>query len=319
MANLKALINDIEKDFGKEAVCGDYVEVDRMGTGSVSFDKALGGGWAMGRIVEIVGMESSGKTTIALTACRQCQSEKGRAVGYIDMEQSIDLDYAKSIGVDLSEDKFVLCQPDNAEQGLTILKKMVNYPEIGIVVVDSVAALQPKAVIAGEVGDAKIGVLARLLSTQIPIVATQAKKNGCLVMFINQYRKEIGCMYGSGNVTPGGLALKFYASQRVEVSKNGQKVDGDDTVTGVKTKVRVIKNKVAPPFRRAEFLITFGVGIDVLQEIADMAIEAGIIIKKGSWFSYDGTNIGQGIDSVKQLMRENSYFLDEVRNKLVEL
>lgn len=307
------MIAGIEKEFGKEAICGNYIDVERVPSGSLVLDEALGGGYGLGRLVELFGYEASGKSTLAIHACKSIQ-DTGRSAGYIDTEQAMDPDYMRALGVDLSPEKFVLSQADSAEMALTIMRRMLDCPDIGIIVLDSIAALVPKARIDGEVGDAVIALVARLMSAELPLIAQKAKKNKTLVMFINQYRSNIGFM-GSANTTPGGNAMKFYASQRVEVCRVGNKKEGDD-VTAIRSKVTVKKNKIAPPFKQAEISIAFGKGIDIMQEILDFAVGQGIIKKSGSWFSYEGANLGQGEANIKTILADNPELLEEIRGKI---
>lgn len=314
--SIKNIIASIEKDFGKEAVCGTQPNVEFLSSGSILIDRALGGGWAKGRIHEVLGFEASGKTSVSLHACIQAQKE-GKAVGYIDTEQAMDLEYAKGLGLSLDEDKWLMSQPDNGEQALEIAKKMIASPDFGVVVIDSVAALTPLAIIQGEAGDAKIGLRARLMSSQLPVIIPLAKKSNCVVIFINQYREKIGVAYGNPNIPTGGNALKFYATQRVEMSKFGTEKEGDIEVA-IKTRVKVLKNKVAPPFRKAEIPIRFGVGLDLFAETLDLAVELGIIKKAGSWFSYEEKRLGQGSGSVISLFEEDSDFYNKVRNEVIQ-
>lgn len=307
------MIAGIEKEFGKEAICGNYIDVERVPSGSLVLDEALGGGYGLGRLVELFGHESSGKSTLAIHACKSIQ-DTGRSAGYIDTEQAMDPDYMRALGVDLSPEKFVLSQADSAEMALTIMRRMLDCPDIGIIVLDSIAALVPKARIDGEVGDAVIALVARLMSAELPLIAQKAKKNKTLVMFINQYRSNIGFM-GSANTTPGGNAMKFYASQRVEVCRVGNKKEGDD-VTAIRSKITVKKNKIAPPFKQAEISIAFGKGIDTMQETLDFAVGQGIIKKSGSWFSYEGANLGQGEANIKTILADNPELLEEIRGKI---
>lgn len=307
------MIAGIEKEFGKEAICGNYIDVERVPSGSLVLDEALGGGYGLGRLVELFGYEASGKSTLAIHACKSIQ-DTGRSAGYIDTEQAMDPDYMIALGVDLSPEKFVLSQADSAEMALTIMRRMLDCPDIGIIVLDSIAALVPKARIDGDVGDAVIALVARLMSAELPLIAQKAKKNKTLVMFINQYRSNIGFM-GSANTTPGGNAMKFYASQRVEVCRVGNKKEGDD-VTAIRSKVTVKKNKIAPPFKQAEISIAFGKGIDTMQEILDFAVGQGIVKKAGSWFSYEGANLGQGEANIKTILADNPELLEEIRGKI---
>ena len=252
-------------------------------------------------------------TSLAIHACREVQ-DMGRSAGYIDTEQAMDPDYMRALGVDLSPEKFVLSQADSAEMALSIMRRMLDCPDIGLIILDSIAALVPKARIDGEVGDAVIALVARLMSAELPLIAQKAKKNKTLVIFINQYRSNIGFM-GAANTTPGGNAMKFYASQRIEICRMGNKKEGDD-VTAIRSKVTVKKNKIAPPFKQAEISIAFGKGIDIMQEILDLSIEQGIIKKNGSWFSYNGTSLGQGEVNVKTVLSDNPELLEEIRKQI---
>lgn len=317
---LKQVISNIEKRFGKEAIAGQKIEIDFVRSGSLSLDIALGGGYPKGRIIEIYGAESSGKTTLALHLAAEIQ-KTGKKVGYIDMEQALDPDYAESLGVkiDIGEpnSSFILSQPDDGETAFEIARELIKAEEIGLIVIDSVSALVPRAVIQGEAGDAKIGLTARLMSSMIPTLLSAAKKSECIVLFINQIRDVIGNFYGPSTTTSGGNALKFYASQRLEVAKAGQEKDGEEVIAN-KTRVKVIKNKVAPPFKRAEFLIEFGVGIDKFSETIDMAVNYSVINKSGSWYSYNEIKLGQGLSNVKNLLSDNFELYEEIRSKLIE-
>lgn len=317
---LKKAIENIQKRFGKEAIAGEKVEVEFVNSGSLSLDIALGGGYPMGRIVEIYGAESSGKTTLALHLCAEVQ-KLGRKVGYIDMEQALDPYYAEQLGVkvDIGEpdSSFILSQPDDGETALEIAREFVKVEEIGCVVIDSVSALVPKAVIQGEAGDAKIGLTARLMSSMIPTLLASVKRSDCIVVFINQIRDKIGVFYGPSTTTSGGNALKFYASQRLEVSRAGQEKEGEEVIAN-RTRVKVVKNKVAPPFKKAEFSIEFGKGIDKFSEVIDMAVDFSIIQKSGSWYAYGPTKLGQGLANIKSLMQDNPELFEEVEKKLIE-
>ena len=314
MADLKKIIGDIEKEFGKEAICGNQIDIERVSSGSMLLDKILGGGYGAGRLVEIMGWESSGKTTLAIHACREVQ-DRGKIAAYIDTENAMDPVYMEAIGVDLSPEHFLLSQAETAEMALTILKKLLDCPDVGIIVLDSIAALVPKAKIEGNVGDQTIALVARLLSAELPIIAQRAKKNGTVVIFINQYRDKVGGFMGSSNTTTGGNAMKFYASQRLEVNRMGNKTEGEE-VTGIRAKVTVKKNKIAPPFRKTEISIVFGRGIDVLQEILDLAVEQNIVKKAGSWYSYGDVRLGQGEANVKTELSEKPAILEEIRSKI---
>lgn len=312
------VLASIEKRFGKEAVAGKKIDVEFISTGSIGLDVALGGGIARGRIVEFMGWESSGKSTMALHLASEVQ-KLGKKVAYIDVEQALDLFYAESLGVDCEigkkDSNFFLSQPDTGEQALEIVREFAKAEEIGLIVIDSVAALVPQAVIDGEAGDAKMGLLARMMSAMIPTLIAPARQNNCIILFISQYRDKIGVMYGSSTTTGGGNALKFYASQRVEFAKCGQEKDGDE-VTASKIKAKVLKNKVAPPFKKAEFNIEFGTGIDKIMEVVNLAVECEIIKKSGSWYSYGETKLGQGAAGVSNIMRDNIELYEEIDHKV---
>ena len=281
---LEELFGRIEKRFGKEAVVGNDIKVDTVSSGSMALDEILGGGFALGRIHEIYGGFSSGKSSAALHLSASVQKTLGKAVGYVDTEQALDLEYAKALGVDLSRDKWIMSQPDSAEQALEIVREMLEVPEIGLVVLDSVAGLVPEAVLQGEAGDAKIALVARLMSQQLSILKNVCKKNGNILLCINQTRQKIGGMgFGPTTTTPGGEALKFYATQRAEFARIGtEKTDG--VATANKTQIKVVKNKIAPPFRVCQVMLEYGVGFDTVQELIDMSIREGICSKKGAWF-----------------------------------
>lgn len=317
---LKKAIENIEKRFGREAIAGKKEEIEFVNSGSLSLDIALGGGYPKGRIVEIYGAESSGKTTLALHLCAEVQ-KLGKKIGYIDMEQALDPDYAEQLGVkvDIGEldSSFILSQPDDGETAFEIARELARVDDMGLIVIDSVSALVPKAVIQGEAGDAKIGLTARLMSSMIPTLLSTIKKSDCIIVFINQIRDKIGVMYGPSTTTSGGNALKFYASQRLEVARAGQEKEGDEVIAN-RTRVKVIKNKVAPPFKKAEFSIEFGVGIDKFSEVIDMAVDFSIINKAGSWYSYNGSKLGQGIANVKSILQDNPELFEEIHFKLIE-
>lgn len=317
LCDVQSLVADIENSFGKEMVCDNTVKVEMIQSGSLKVDEVLGGGYPIGRVVEIAGWESSGKTTFALHLCKEVQL-RGRAVGYIDTENALDMEYAKSIGVDVSPEKFVLCQPGTAEDALSLARKMLSCEAIGVVVLDSVAAMVAKCIIEGEVGEAKMAVLARLMSQQMPILNKKAAETGCILFCINQYRKDIGGFTGSGNSTAGGKALPFYCSQRLEISRVGNKTLGDDVV-GIRSKVVCKKNKVAPPFKKCEIQISFGVGFDNDGELLEQLIESGIITKSGGWYKYRGTNLANGEKKLKELFESNPELLEEMREALNSL
>ena len=316
-SQMKAILDSIEKRFGKEAISGTALEVEFLKTGSIGLDNVLGGGWAKGRIVELIGWESSGKSTIALHAAAECQKQ-GKAVVYVDMEHALDPFYAQALGVnvDIKSGLWYMSQPDNGETALEIVREFAKSDEVGLIVVDSVTALIPKAVIAGEAGDSKMGLLARLMSSMLPTLIAPAKKSGVVILFIGQLREKIGIFFGNNETTTGGHALKFYASQRVNISRSGQTKDGEE-VTANGCKCKIVKNKVSPPFKVCKFDICFGKGIDKVTEVIDFAVEMDIVTKKGAgWYSYGETKLGQGMDSVKNLMEDNIELFKEIENKV---
>ena len=316
---LQAAMSKIEKDFGKGSIMklgDDSIEsVDVIPTGSIGLDLALGvGGYPRGRIIEIYGPESSGKTTLAIHAIAEAQKQGGIAA-IIDAEHAFDRFYAEKLGVDV--ENLWISQPDNGEQALEIADQLIRSSAIDIIVIDSVAALTPKKEIEGEMGDSAVGLHARLMSQALrKLTATIAKTNTTCI-FINQLREKIGIMFGNPETTTGGNALKFYASVRIDIRKSTAIKDGDE-VLGNLTKVKVVKNKVAPPFRRAEFDIMFGEGISKVGEIIDLGVEYGIIQKSGSWFSYNGEKLAQGREAVKQLIKDNTELADEIEAKIRE-
>lgn len=317
---LDAALHQIEKDFGKGAVMrlGDpdtMGNVEVIPTGSMSLDIALGlGGVPRGRVVEIYGPESSGKTTVSLHMVAEVQKRGGFAM-FIDAEHALDPKYAKNIGVNI--DELYISQPDNGEQALEIAETMVRSGAVDIVVIDSVAALVPKAEIDGDMGDSHIGLQARLMSQALRKLTPVVSKSKCIVIFINQLREKIGIMYGNPEVTTGGRALKFYASVRLDVRRIDQIKAGGERV-GNRTRVKVVKNKVAPPFKEAEFDIMYGSGISREGDVLDLAANANIINKSGSWYSYNGTKLAQGRESTKAYMLEHPEFMQEVENRLRE-
>ena len=314
---LEAALGQIEKEFGKGAIMklGEYQEmnVEAIPTGALSLDVALGiGGIPRGRIIEIFGPESSGKTTLALHAIAEAQKMGGEAA-FIDAEHALDPVYAKHLGVDI--DNLIVSQPDTGEQALEIAEALTRSGAIDVIVVDSVAALVPKAEIDGDMGDAHVGLQARLMSQALRKLAGVINKSKTVIIFINQLREKVGIMFGNPETTPGGRALKFYASVRLDIRKvENLKVDG--TVIGARAKVKVIKNKVAPPFREAEFDIIYGKGISKEGNILDLAVNLDIINKSGAWFSYNGEKIGQGRDNAKKYMEENPEFAKEIEEKV---
>ncbi len=311
---LDAAISKIEKDYGKGSVMklGDKtsLNVDTVSTGSISLDKALGvGGIPRGRIIEIYGPESSGKTTLALHIVAEVQKAGGIA-GFIDAEHALDPKYAHDIGVDV--DNLYISQPDYGEQGLEICETMVRSGAIDIIIVDSVAALVPKHEIDGEMGDATVGAQARLMSQALRKLTAVVSKTGCIIIFINQLREKIGVFYGPSETTTGGRALKFYASVRIDIRRIEQ-IKSAGAVIGNRVRAKVVKNKVAPPFREAEFDIIFGEGISAEGDILDQAVEFGIINKSGAWYSYNGEKIGQGRENTKTFMRSNPEFYERIK------
>ena len=315
---LKATIDKIDKDYGKGTIMrmGDNAVIDMevISTGSIALDYALGvGGLPKGRVIEVYGPESSGKTTLAIHAMAQAQKSGGIAA-FIDAEHAFDRFYAGNLGVDT--DNLLISQPDNGEQALEITDHLVRSGAVDIIVVDSVAALTPKAEIEGDMGDSRMGLQARLMSQALRKLTSSINKTNTTVIFINQLREKIGVMFGNPETTTGGNALKFYASVRLDIRRIGQIKVGDEVV-GNKTRVKVVKNKVAPPFRKAEFEIMFGEGISQLGEVIDLGVEYDIIKKSGSWFSYGENKLGQGRDSVKSILKDNPELMEEIHNKIV--
>jgi recombination protein RecA len=318
---LKALqltLDKLEKTYGKGTIMklGDSVvePMDSISTGSLGLNIALGiGGLPRGRVVEIYGPESSGKTTLAIHAIASVQRAGGIAA-IIDAEHAFDRFYAEKLGVDTKS--LLISQPDNGEQALEIADNLIRSGAVDLVVIDSVAALTPKAEIEGEMGDSRMGLQARLMSQALRKLTGTINKTGCCCIFINQLREKIGVMFGNPETTTGGNALKFYASVRLDIRRISQIKDGD-VVTGNRTRVKVIKNKLAPPFRMAEFDIVFGEGISKVGEIIDIGVDKGIIKKSGSWFSYDETKLGQGRDSVKAIFAENPDLAQEIEDKII--
>lgn len=319
-AKLKALqltLDKLDKTYGKGSVMklGDVVteDIDAISSGSLGLDLALGvGGYPRGRVIEIYGPESSGKTTLTLHAIAEAQKAGGIAA-FIDAEHAFDKFYAQNLGVDI--DNLIISQPDHGEQALEIAENLIRSGAIDIVVIDSVAALTPKAEIEGEMGDSKMGLHARLMSQALRKLTGTISKTKCTVIFINQLREKIGVMFGNPETTTGGNALKFYASVRLDIRRRTQIKDGD-RVIGNSTKVKVVKNKVAPPFQVAEFDIMYGEGISKVGEILDIGVELGIVKKSGSWFSYGETKLGQGRDSVKGLIKDNHELAEELEGKI---
>ena len=314
---LQAAMSKIEKDFGKGSIMklGDeHIEnVDVIPTGSIGLNAALGvGGYPKGRIIEIYGPESSGKTTLAIHAIAEAQKAGGIAA-FIDAEHAFDRFYAQKLGVDV--DNLWISQPDNGEQALEIADQLIRSSAIDIIVIDSVAALTPKKEMEGDMGDSAVGLHARLMSQALRKLTSTIAKTNTTCIFINQLREKIGVMFGNPETTTGGNALKFYASVRLDIRKGAAIKDGEE-ILGNLTKVKVVKNKVAPPFRRAEFEIMFGEGISRIGEILDLGVEYGIITKSGSWFSYDGAKLAQGRDAAKALLKDNPELCEELETKI---
>ena len=317
---LESVFHVIEKEYGTGSIMklGDVTvsDVDAISTGSLALDMALGvGGLPRGRIIEIYGPESSGKTTVALHVVAEAQKMGGEAA-FIDAEHALDPVYAKNLGVDI--DNLIVAQPDNGEQALDIAEALVRSGALDVIVIDSVAALVPRAEIEGEMGDTHVGVLARLMSQALRKLTAIINRSGTVVIFINQLREKVGVMYGNPETTPGGRALKFFSSVRLDVRKSEVIKNGTEIV-GNKTRVKVVKNKVAPPFKVAEFDIMYGEGISREGNILDFAVENDIIKKSGAWFSYNGEKIGQGRDNVRKYMQENKEFTDEVDRQVREI
>jgi recombination protein RecA len=317
---LQLTLDKLDKTYGKGAVMklGDEAveEVEAISSGSIGLDLALGvGGYPRGRVVEIYGPESSGKTTLTLHAIAECQKAGGIAA-FIDAEHAFDRFYAEKLGIDVSE--LIISQPDHGEQALEIADNLIRSGAIDIVVVDSVAALTPKSEIEGEMGDSKMGLHARLMSQALRKLTASISKTNCTVFFINQLREKIGVMFGNPETTTGGNALKFYASVRLDIRRSTQIKNGDAEVMGNKTRVKVVKNKVAPPFRTTEFDIMYGEGISKMGEIIDLGVNYEIIKKSGSWFRYGDTKLGQGRDAVKALLEDNIELMEELETKIMD-
>ena len=322
-SKLKALqltLDKLDKTYGKGTVMkmgdSEIEKVEAISSGSLTLDGALGvGGYPKGRVIEIYGPESSGKTTLTLHAIAECQKAGGIAA-FIDAEHAFDRFYAQNLGVNI--DELIISQPDNGEQALEIADNLIRSGAIDIIVIDSVAALTPKSEIEGEMGDSKMGLHARLMSQALRKLTSNISKTNCTVMFINQLREKIGVMFGNPETTTGGNALKFYASVRLDIRRSTQIKDTNGNVLGNKTRVKVVKNKVAPPFKVSEFDIMYGKGISKMGEIIDLGVEYDIIDKSGSWFSYGDTKLGQGRDAVKSILKDNPELCDEIEAKIVE-
>lgn len=319
MQALQAAMSKIEKNFGKGAIMrmGDeHVEkVEVVPTGSMGLDLALGvGGYPKGRIIEIYGPESSGKTTLAIHAMAEAQKQGG-LVAFIDAEHAFDRFYAEKLGVDV--DNLYIAQPDNGEQALDIAEQLINSSAIDVLVIDSVAALTPKAEIEGDMGDNRVGLQARLMSQALRKLTASISKTKTTCIFINQLREKIGVMFGNPETTTGGNALKFYASVRLDIRRVTSIKDGDEVI-GNQVRVKVVKNKVAPPFRKCEFEISFGEGISRIGEVMDLGVEFGIIQKSGSWFSYGGNKLAQGREATKQLLKDNEELCREIEQQITE-
>jgi recombination protein RecA len=313
---LKLTLERLEKSYGKGVVMklGDGVMegIETISSGSFGLDQALGGGYPKGRVIEIYGPESSGKTTLTIHAIAETQKAGGIAA-FIDAEHAFDSFYAKNLGVDVNE--LLISQPDNGEQALEIADNLIRSGAVDMVVIDSVAALTPKSEIEGEMGDSKMGLHARLMSQALRKLTASIARTNCTVIFINQLREKIGVMFGNPETTTGGNALKFYASVRLDIRRSSQIKDGDE-VLGNLTRVKVVKNKVAPPFRKCEFDIMYGQGISKVGEVLDFAVTHNIVKKSGSWFSYGETKLGQGRDSVKILLADNPELMEELETKI---
>ena len=319
LKSLQLTLDKLDKTYGKGAVMklGDEVveKVEAISSGSIGLDIALGiGGYPRGRVIEIYGPESSGKTTLTLHAIAECQKSGGIAA-FIDAEHAFDRFYAEKLGVDISE--LIISQPDHGEQALEIADNLIRSGAIDIIVIDSVAALTPKSEIEGEMGDSKMGLHARLMSQALRKLTGSIARTNCTVFFINQLREKIGVMFGNPETTTGGNALKFYASVRLDIRRSTQIKSTESEVLGNRTRVKVVKNKVAPPFKMAEFDILYGTGISKIGEIIDICVDNEVIKKSGSWFSYGETKLGQGKEAVKKLLEDNPELLEELEQKIV--
>jgi len=317
---LQLTLDKLDKTYGKGTVMkmgdSEFEKVEAISSGSLTLDSALGvGGYPKGRVIEIYGPESSGKTTLTLHAIAESQKTGGIAA-FIDAEHAFDRFYAQNLGVNI--DELIISQPDNGEQALEIADNLIRSGAIDIIVIDSVAALTPKSEIEGEMGDSKMGLHARLMSQALRKLTSNISKTNCTVIFINQLREKIGVMFGNPETTTGGNALKFYASVRLDIRRSTQIKDTNGNVLGNKTRVKVVKNKVAPPFKVSEFDIMYSKGISKMGEIIDLGVDNDIIDKSGSWFSYGETKLGQGRDSVKNILKDNPELCDEIKAKIIE-
>ena len=317
---LQLTLDKLDKTYGKGTVMkmgdSEFEKVEAISSGSLTLDSALGvGGYPKGRVIEIYGPESSGKTTLTLHAIAESQKTGGIAA-FIDAEHAFDRFYAQNLGVNI--DELIISQPDNGEQALEITDNLIRSGAIDIIVIDSVAALTPKSEIEGEMGDSKMGLHARLMSQALRKLTSNISKTNCTVIFINQLREKIGVMFGNPETTTGGNALKFYASVRLDIRRSTQIKDTNGNVLGNKTRVKVVKNKVAPPFKVSEFDIMYSKGISKMGEIIDLGVDNDIIDKSGSWFSYGETKLGQGRDSVKNILKDNPELCDEIEAKIIE-
>jgi len=318
---LKLTLEKLDKAYGKGTVMkmGDSPDttVEATSSGSLGLDIALGvGGYPKGRVIEVYGPESSGKTTLTLHALAECQ-KKGGIAAFIDAEHAFDRFYAENLGVDI--ENLIISQPDNGEQALEITDNLIRSGAIDMVIIDSVAALTPRSEIEGEMGDSKMGLHARLMSQALRKLTASISKTNCTVFFINQLREKIGVMFGNPETTTGGNALKFYASIRIDIRRSTQIKNNDGGVVGNRTRVKIVKNKVAPPFKLAEFDIMYGRGISKVGEIIDLAVNAEIINKSGSWFSYEGTKLGQGRDAVKGILSDNPELMEKLEKQIKSL
>jgi len=318
--SLDNALKQIEKEYGQGTIMKlgtkDIVEVGSISTGSFGLDKALGiGGLPRGRVVEIYGPESSGKTTLTLQVIAECQKAGGSAA-FIDAEHALDPEYAKALGVDI--DELVVSQPDTGEQALEVTDTLIQSKSLDVIVVDSVAALVPRAELEGDMGDSHVGLQARLMSQALRKITGNIQKSNTMVIFINQIRMKIGVMFGNPETTTGGNALKFYSSVRLDIRRVGAIKDGDEVV-GNETRVKVVKNKVAPPFKVVDFQILYGKGINRIGEIIEYAVKKDVVEKSGSWYSYKGEKIGQGLNKATEFLRENSKLLDEIEKASLEV